>query len=29
VHIWTVTNGLVSRYQQLADTYIFRAAVGK
>ena len=29
VHIWTVANGLVSRYQQLADTYIFRAAVGK
>jgi ketosteroid isomerase-like protein len=29
VHIWTVTNGLVSRYQQLADTHTFRTAVGK
>jgi ketosteroid isomerase-like protein len=29
VHIWTVTNGLVTRYQQLADTHTFRAAVGK
>jgi ketosteroid isomerase-like protein len=29
VHIWTVTNGLVSRYQQLADTYAFRIAIGK
>ena len=29
VHIWTVANGLVTRYQQLADTHTFRAAVGK
>lgn len=29
VHIWTVTNGLVSRYQQLADTHSFRTAIGK
>jgi hypothetical protein len=29
VHIWTVTNGLVSRYQQLADTHTFRTAIGK
>jgi ketosteroid isomerase-like protein len=29
VHIWTVTNGLVSRYQQLADTHTFRIALGK
>jgi ketosteroid isomerase-like protein len=29
VHIWTITNGLVSHHQQLADTYLFRAAVGK
>lgn len=29
VHIWTVTDGLVSRYQQLADTHSFRAAIGK
>ena len=29
VHIWTVTNGLVSRYQQLADTHTFRSAIGK
>jgi hypothetical protein len=28
-HIWTVTNGLVSRYQQLADTHTFRTAIGK
>jgi ketosteroid isomerase-like protein len=28
VHIWTVTNGLVSRYQQLADTHTFRSAIG-
>ncbi|MBP2371049.1 nuclear transport factor 2 family protein [Pseudonocardia parietis] len=29
VHIWTVTDGLVSRYQQLADTHSFRVAIGK
>ena len=29
VHIWTVTNGRVSRYQQLADTHTFRSAIGK
>jgi hypothetical protein len=29
VHIWTVTDGLVSRYQQLADTHAFRTAIGK
>jgi uncharacterized protein len=29
VHLWTVTNGLVSRYQQLADTHTFRTAIGK
>ena len=29
VHIWTVTNGLVSRYRQLADTHTFRSAIGK
>ena len=29
VHIWTVTNGLVSRYQQLADTHTFRTAICK
>jgi ketosteroid isomerase-like protein len=29
VHIWTVTDGVVSRYQQLADTHTFRTAVGK
>jgi ketosteroid isomerase-like protein len=29
VHIWTVTNGLVSRYQQLADTHTFRTAIGQ
>ena len=29
VHIWTVTNGLVSHYQQLADTHTFRTAIGK
>jgi ketosteroid isomerase-like protein len=29
VHIWTVTDGLVSRYQQLADTHSFRTAIGK
>jgi hypothetical protein len=29
VHIWTVINGSVSRYQQLADTHTFRTAIGK
>ena len=29
VHIWTVTNGRVSRYEQLADTHTFRTAIGK
>ena len=29
VHIWTVTNGLVSHYRQLADTHTFRSAIGK
>jgi uncharacterized protein len=29
VHIWTVTNGLVSHYRQLADTHTFRTAIGK
>ena len=29
VHIWTVTNDLVARYQQLADTHSFRTAIGK
>jgi ketosteroid isomerase-like protein len=29
VHIWTVTNGKVSRYEQLADTRRFCDAVGK
>jgi uncharacterized protein len=29
VHIWTVNNGLVSRYQQLADTHTFRTAIGQ
>jgi ketosteroid isomerase-like protein len=29
VHIWTVSDGRVSRYEQLADTKVFRDAVGK
>jgi ketosteroid isomerase-like protein len=29
VHIWTVTDGKVSRYEQLADTRRFCDAVGK
>jgi ketosteroid isomerase-like protein len=29
VHIWTITNGQVSRYEQLADTRKFCDAVGK
>jgi hypothetical protein len=29
VHIWPVTNGQGSRYQQLADTHTFRTAIGK
>ena len=29
VHIWTVTGGQVSRYEQLADTRKFCDAVGK
>ncbi len=29
VHIWTVTDGKVSRYQQLADTRRFCDAVGR
>jgi ketosteroid isomerase-like protein len=29
VHIWTVTNGLVSRYRQLADSHTFRSALGR
>jgi hypothetical protein len=27
-HIWTVIDGLVLRYQQLADNHTFRTAVG-
>ena len=29
MHIWTVTDGRVARYQQLADTQTFRTAIGK
>ena len=29
IHIWTVTDGKVSRYEQLADTRKFCDAVGK
>jgi hypothetical protein len=29
MHIWTVTDGRVARYQQLADTHTFRTAIGK
>jgi uncharacterized protein len=29
IHIWTVSNGRVSRYEQLADTRRFCDAVGK
>jgi hypothetical protein len=29
VHVWTITNGLASHYQQLADTHTFRTAIGK
>ena len=29
MHVWTVTDGPVARYQQLADTQTFRTAIGK
>jgi hypothetical protein len=29
VHIWTLSNGKVSRYEQLADTRRFCDAIGK
>jgi ketosteroid isomerase-like protein len=29
IHIWTLTDGKVSRYEQLADTRMFCQAVGK